>query len=206
MTLLQEIRSVSGGLDTPELLRYLVEERFSGRTVVTASLMASSIVVLKLISEIDPATPIIFCHRQPVFDESIEYRARIVELLGLKRYSISDGQETSVRPGDSDHCERMWVYYRDMPGRSLQLLHLNDCLAPYDCWINAIYQTPRPSTVRHRVDVDGRLMKIDPLLRWTKDDVRAFMRAHGLPYHKLARRTYDYGGEREAAAFPSYHF
>lgn len=203
---MQDIRSTSADLDTPELLRYLVKERFPGKVVVTASLMAPSIVVLKLISDIDPATPIIFCHRQPVFDESVEYRTKIIEILGLKRWSVSDGYETSVRPGDNDHRERMWVYYRDMPGRSLQLLHLNDCLAPYDCWINAIYHTPRPDFLRHRVDVDGRLIKVDPLLGWTRDDVREFMRAHGLPYHEMAKRRYDYGGEREAVAFPSYHF
>lgn len=206
MTLLQEIRSVSVDLDTQELLRYLVKERFPGKTVVTASLMAPSIVVLKLISQIDPATPIIFCHRQPVFEESLEYRSRIVELLGLQNFSTNDGYECDVKPGDNDHCERMWVYYRDMPGSSLQLLHLNDCLAPYSCWINAIYHTPRPSLVRHRVDVDGRLIKVDPLLRWTKDDIREFMRAHNLPYHKMAKRKYAVEGDKEAVTYPSYHF
>ena len=206
MTLLQEIRSVSVDLDTPELLRYLVEERFPGKTVVTASLMAPSIVVLKLISQIDPATPIVFCHRQPVFEESIAYRTRIVEMLGLQNFTTNDGYETEVRPGDKDHCERMWVHYRDMPGSSLQLLHLNDCLAPYDCWINAIYHTPRPSVVCHRVDVDGRLIKVYPLVRWTKDDIREFMRAHNLPYHEMAKRKYNYGADETAVTYPSYHF
>lgn len=208
MTPMQEIRSVSVGLDTPELLRYLVKERFAGKTVVTASLMASSIVVLKMISEIDPATPIIFCHRPPVFEESAEYRAKIVEILGLRNFSINAGHETEVRAGDNDHCERMWVHCRNMPGRSFELLHLNDCLAPYDCWINAVYHVARPSFVRNRVDVDGRLIKVDPLIRWTKDDVRNFMRAHNLPYHRMAMRTYKYGetDNGEGTVYPTYHF
>lgn len=206
MTLLQEIRSVSVDLDTPALLRHLLKERFPGKTVVTASLMAPSIVVLKLVSEIDPSTPIVFCHRQPVFEESIEFRSRIVKILGLQNFSVSDGYETEVRPGDNDHCDRVWVYYRDMPGRSLQLLHLNDCLAPYDCWINAIYHAPRSSLVRNRVDVDGRLIKVDPLVRWTKEDVREFMRAHSLPYHKMAARKYNSAESRETVTHPSYHF
>lgn len=206
MTLLQDIRSVSANLDTRELLRYVVNERFAGKTVVTASLRAPSIVVLKMISEIDSATPVIFCHRPPVFEESIEYRAKIVGILGLKNISANEGYETEVRPGDNDHCERMWVHYRDMPGCSCQLLHLNECLAPYSCWINAVYHVSRPSFVRNRVDVDGRLIKIDPLIRWTKDDVREFMRAHNLPYHKMAKRTYDYHGNEDGIAYPTYHF
>ncbi len=206
MTLRQDIRSVSAGMDTPEMLRFLIEEKFPGRIVVTASLRASSIVVLKMVSDIDPATPVIFCQRPPVFEESTEYRAKIVESLGLQNVVMNDGHEQEVRPDDKDHCERMWVHYRDAPGRSYQLLHLNDCLAPYSCWISAVYHVSRPSGVRNRVDVDGQLIKVDPLIRWSKDDVRGFMRAHRLPYHKMAKRSYRYDGADESVVHPTYHF
>ena len=201
-----EIRKISVDLNTPDLLRHLIEERFAGEVVVTASLIASSIVVLKMVADIDPATPVIFCHRPPVFEESVEYRAEIVRRLGLTNISMSEGREPDVRPGDSGHCERMWIHHRDMPGRSLQLLHLNDCLAPYKCWISAVYHVSRPDFVRNRVDVDGRLIKIDPLIRWSKDDVRAFMREHELPYHKMAKRSFSYAGNTPGDAHPTYHF
>ena len=206
MTLRQDIRAFSVNLNTPDLLRLLVKEKFPGETVVTASLMASSIVVLKMISVIDPATPIIFCQRPPVFEESTDYRAKIVESLGLQNVSMSDGHEPEVRPGDKDHCERMGVHYRDIPGRSIQLLHLNDCLAPYKCWISAVYHLPRESSVRNRVDVDGRLIKVDPLIRWSKDDVREFMRVHALPYHKMAKREFSYDGNKKGETHSTYHF
>lgn len=206
MTLREEIRRVSVGLDTPELLRFLIRERFPGKMVVTASLMASSVVVLKMISDIDSATPVIFCHRPPVFEESTAYRAQIIERLGLRNVFMNDGRETKIRTGDKDHGERMWVHYRDTPGRSLQILHLNDCLAPYSCWISAVYHLERPRAVRNRVDVEGRLIKVDPLIRWSKQDVRDFMRSHGLPYHKMARRSYHYKDSAEDGLHPTYHF
>ncbi|MGI9421691.1 MAG: phosphoadenosine phosphosulfate reductase family protein, partial [Hyphomicrobiaceae bacterium] len=160
MTPRQEIRKISVDLTTPELLHYLIKERFPGEIVVTASLMASSVVVLKMISDIDPATPVIFCQRRPIFEESTEYRAKIVERLGLQNISLNNGRELEVAPGDNDHCERMFVQYRDMPGRSFQILHLNECLAPYKCWISAVYHVPRPDYVQNRVDVDGRLIRV----------------------------------------------
>jgi len=206
MTLREEIRSVSVGMKTQDVLRFLIKERFQGSTVVTASLMASSVVVLKMIADIDPATPVIFCQRPPVFEESTEYRAKIVELLGLQNVSLHDGHETEIKPGDTDHCERMWVQYRDMPGRSFQILHLNDCLAPHSCWISAVYHVSRPNAVRNRVDVDGRLIKVDPLIRWSKNDVRDFMRMHRLPYHKMAKRDYRYNETKEDVSHPTYHF
>lgn len=201
-----EIRKISVDLSTPDLLRHLITERFAGEVVVTASLMASSVVVLKMVADIDPATPVIFCHRPPIFEESVEYRAEIVGRLGLTNVTMNEGREPDVRPGDAAHCERMWIHHRDMPGRSLQLLHLNDCLAPYKCWISAVYHVARPEFVRNRVDVDGRLIKIDPLIRWSKDDVRAFMRDNDLPYHKMAKRSFSYADKTNGDAHPTYHF
>lgn len=206
MTLRQDIRRVSLGMETPELLRFLIKEKFPGKTVVTASLMASSTVVLKMVSDIDPSTPVIFCQRPPFFEESTDYRAKIVEMLGLQNISVTHGHETDIQPGDKDHYERMWVQYRDMPGRSFQLLHLNDCLAPYSCWISAVYHVARSHAVRNRVDVEGHLIKIDPLIRWSKNDVRDFMNAHRLPYHKMAKRQFRYDRADEEAPHPTYHF
>lgn len=206
MSLKQEIRSVSANLETPELLRYLIKERFPSETVVTASLMASSIVTLKMISEIDPATPIIFCYRPPVFKESIEYRAKIIDLLGLRNTSMNDGHEASVKPGDVDHCEHMWISCENVAGHSFAVLHLNDCLAPYRCWISAVYHVARPSYVRNRVDTEGRLIRVDPLIRWTQQDVQRYMRAHDLPYHAMAKRSFKPADDSGAIPHPTYDF
>lgn len=188
MSLVQEIRSVSPALSTPDLLRFLIKDRFPGKTVVTASLRSPSIVVLKMVADIDPACPVVFCHPGHVFPESLTYRERIVKQLGLTNVTTSSGHEVEVVPGDHDHCERMWSESQGGGLRVFEVVHLNETLAPYDCWISAVYHVPRPAEVRQRVDVLGRLIGVDPLLRWTKDDVRAFMREHGLPFHPRAVR------------------
>ena len=188
MSVFQDIRSVSPDLSTPDLLRFLIEEKFAGKTLVTASLKAPSVVVLKLVADIDPATPVVFCVRGFEFPESGVYRKRIVELLGLENVSQTKGGEVEVLPGDYDHCERMWVESRDGLGRSYEIVHLNQTLAPYSCWISAVYHVPSPPRVTHRVDVESRLIRVDPLIRWTKDDIRAFMRKHKLPFHPRAVR------------------
>ncbi len=206
MSLRQEIRSISGELNASELLRHLILERFPGETVITSSLRAPSICVLNMVSEIDPATPVVFCQRPPVFEESAEYRAQIVEQLGLTNVVMNDGRETEVAQGDRDHCERMWVHYRDMPGRSFQLLHINDCLAKYKCWISAVYHVDPSPEPRNRVDVEGKLIKVDPLARWSKKDVQVYMSEKNLPYHKMAKRQFNYKGKTDGAVYPMYHF
>ena len=93
MSVFQDIRSVSPNLSTPDLLRFLIEESFAGKTLVTASLKAPSVVVLKLVADVDPATPVVFCVRGFQFPESGVYRKRIVEMLGLENVSLSSGRE-----------------------------------------------------------------------------------------------------------------
>jgi phosphoadenosine phosphosulfate reductase len=159
-----------------------------------------------MVSEIDPTTPVIFCRRPPIFEESTEYRAKIIEILHLENVSSTEGHETIVGPDKVDHCERMWIEKQNVPGRSFEVLHLNNCLAPYDCWISAVYHASRPEHVRNRVDIEGRLIRVDPLIRWSREEVREFMRAHDLPYHKMADRKYDYAGTPEGTTNEFYHF
>ena len=206
MTVYQDIRSISPDLSAEELLRHLILERFPGKTIVTASLKAPGLVVLKMVADIDPATPVVFCRRGFQFPESRAYRERIVDLLGLENISETSGGEAEVLPGDIDHSERMWSETEDGMARSYEICHLNRTLAPYDCWISAVYHMPRSPHIEQRVDVESRLIRVDPLLRWSRDEVRAFMRTHGLPFHPRAIRRRPEPPAESQPLPPTYHF
>ncbi len=206
MTIYQDIRSISPDLSAQDLLRHLILERFPGKTLVTASLKAPGLVVLKMVADIDPATPVVFCRRGFQFPESRAYRERIVDLLGLENISQSTGGEVEVAPGDIDHCERMWSETEDGMARSYEICHLNRTLAPYACWISAVYHMPRSPHIEQRVDVESRLIRVDPLLRWSRDDVRAFMREHELPFHPRAIRRRPEPPAESQPLPPTYHF
>lgn len=206
MSLIQDIRSVTTTLSPPELLRYLIAERFPGKTMVTASLRARSVAVLRMVADVDPATPVTFCHPGYLFPESLAYREKLVELLGLTDVRVSRGHETAVPPGDKDHYEHMWSEDPSRPGSVEEMVHLNDVLRPYDCWIGAVYHFLRPPAVRHRVDREGRLVRVDPLLHWTRQDVGRFLRERGLPFHPRAARRTPAPPSEAAEAPPIYHF
>ncbi|MEX0346400.1 MAG: phosphoadenosine phosphosulfate reductase family protein [Rhizobiaceae bacterium] len=190
MPLLQKIWSVTSKLDDRALLAHMIHERHPGKVIVSASLKARSVVVLKMVAEIDPNTPVMFCQPGHEFVDSKSYREEIVGRLGLTDISFTNGRETEVQPGDHDHLERMWVENEDSPGQSFVVLHLNKSLEGFDCWISAVNHVERPAEIKHRVDFDGRLVRVDPVIRWSDDDVRTFMRENNLPYHKRAKRTY----------------
>lgn len=206
MSLYHDIRSISPDLPTAELLAFLIKEKCPRKTIATASLRAPSIVVLKLISDIDPSIPVVFCQTGHSFPESETYRERIIELLGLTRTSLSGGGETEVVPGDHDHYERMWADSAIGSGRTSEIVHLNQTLAPYDCWISAVYHHERLPEIQQRVDVHGRLIRVDPLVRWSNDEVRTFMREHNLPFHPRAVRRAPEPLKEPLDPPPSYNY
>ena len=93
---LEPLRTATEGHTAEELLRFLIKDRYPGKTIVTASLRAPSVVVLKMVADIDPATPVVFCRRGTPFPESAAYHDTIVGLLGLSNVTVTAGHELAA--------------------------------------------------------------------------------------------------------------
>jgi phosphoadenylyl-sulfate reductase (thioredoxin) len=66
-------------------------------------------------------------------------------------------------------------------------------LAGFDAWITAIRRDQTPERANAAVvGWDGRfgLVKINPLARWTFDEVKAYAAAHDVPYNPLHDQGY----------------
>ena len=193
-------------MDTLSFLRFLITERFPQKTLTTCSLRARSIVLLKMISEIDASTPIVFCHAPDPYPESLEYRAKIVSQLGLRDIRDPAPDESGALPGDCDHNEGLWAENPVNHTRVYKIVHLNRSLAEFDCWISGVYHGPYGGTPKPRVTEEGRLIRINPLAAWTQDQVRGFMKENGLPYHPRSAVRPKPPGPEEPALTPTYHF
>ena len=189
MSHLSELKAETATMDTAACLRHLITERFPGRCLVTASLRASSQAVLRMVADIDPATPVVFCKPGFLLPESRGYRRRIVKLFGLANIAVSRGGESEVLPGDLDHYERMWSETDDGFSRIFEIVQLNRTLADYDCWISAVYHMGLPAAGEARIEREGRLIRVNPLTGWTRADVSAFMDARDIPFHPRAKRS-----------------
>ncbi len=186
MKTLQEIYEFSSKLNCTGLLHGLIRDHFKGRTIISASLRARSVVALKLVSEADPATPVVFCHAGPLYPESEEYRDYIIDRFGLTDVRALQAEESNVEVGHKKHVE--WIKASTSNGGQIkQAIYLNRTLKDFDCWISAVYHKPRDMKVHHRIDREGHVLRVNPLLNWSDDDIQRFMRAHEIPNHKLAK-------------------
>jgi len=206
MSVAEEIRRASAGMAAPELLRFLLMDRFPRRAVVTCSLRARSIVVLNMVAEIDPATRVIFCHAPDLYPESVAYRARIVERLRLTNVRIAGRGRSGPPPRGPGHVEDVWS---DVPGgwRVHTLVHLNRLLAGFDCWISAVYHRLYGDSGMDRVVEEGGLVRIvDPLRGWDQEDVRAYMAERDLPPHPHVEPQRPGRSPEGSAVVPTYHY
>jgi len=206
MSLLRQIRTDISHLPAPKLLRYLLKDIFPGKAVVTASLRAPSIVVLKMIADVDPATPVLFCQRGHVYPESVAYREEIIDILGLTNVTVTAGGTSSSGPCGFFQNEQMWVGTSVGDGRVRETVHLAEALVPYDCWISAVYHAPKPENITHRVDICGEKLRVDVLRHRSANDIRRFMRDHDLPFHPRAKPQRIARPTSQDAVADIYHF
>src|SRR6476646_4108369 len=80
---LAALRAKAAGLDTHDFLQFALEQAFPNRIAVVSSFAAESVVLLHHVAEIDPATPVLFLSTGKLFGETLRYRDRLQDVLGL---------------------------------------------------------------------------------------------------------------------------
>lgn len=196
----------SEGTTTASFLSHLLRDRFPGKVLVTASLRARSIATLRMVADIDPATPVVFCHVKNVFPESLEYRSMIVEMLGLTDVRTPEPDAGSL-PDDCYHSEALWAADPIDGSHTYTTIPLNRTLKNFNCWISAVYHGPYSDAPRPRMVEEGRLMRVDPLVGWSKEEVRGYLEERGLPFHpKAMERVHQPAVQAPVIPGHDYHY
>lgn len=179
--------------DTAAMLRSLLGERLAGDVAAVSSFGAESAVLLSLIADVDPATPILFLDTGKHFAETLAYRDLLVERLGLTGL-------VNLRPDPAalaarDESGLRWSYDPDGCCAIRKVAPLAEALAGFDASLTGRkgFQSAERAGLPYfeidRSDAQGRL-KINPLARWTKGDIDAFMAERDLPSHPLVEEGY----------------
>ena len=181
------------GLDGRVLIEKALAEPRLGHIALVSSFGTEAAVLLALLAEVAPATPVIFLDTLRHFGETLRYRDRLVAHLGLT-------DVRSVKPDSAEIARRdpdLLLFQRDPDACcSLRKVEpLERALTGFGGWITgrkrfqAATRAVLPA-VEWAPD-EGRF-KINPLASWAPDRVAAEFDARGLPHHPL-----------EADGFPS---
>jgi phosphoadenosine phosphosulfate reductase len=160
-----------------------------GRLAVVSSFGAESAVLLALVAELDPALPVIFLETGMHFAETLDYRQRLTEALGLRQ--VQDVTPAAEALAAGDPAGALWQFDPDACCTLRKVTPLERALAPYSGWINGRkrYQAATRHALSY-VERDGARVKINPLAEWDAGQIEAEMIRRHLPRHPLVAEGY----------------
>ncbi|WP_432265039.1 phosphoadenylyl-sulfate reductase [Croceicoccus esteveae] len=179
--------------DAEAVLRAVLVEQVTGRAALVSSFGAESAVLLHLASRIDKDVPVLFVDTGKHFAETLAYRDRLVEHLGLTNLQIlSPDSDDLARRDDSG---LRWSYDPDGCCEMRKVIPLSRALGSFDASITgrkafqSVTRTDLPVFEPDQMDMAGRL-KVNPLIGWSKEDIEAWLVLHALPRHPLVDQGY----------------
>jgi phosphoadenosine phosphosulfate reductase len=173
-----------------EILRWGVEQFFPKLTMATA-FGPEGCVLIHMLSEVEPRVRVFNLETGYQFRETLELRDRLTERYGIEVELVRP--DTTVEQYEGAHGGPLYVKNPDQCCHDRKVLPLRRAVVGYDAWISSIRADQ--SADRKRADVvswDAKfnLVKINPLLRWTRRDVWAFIVTQQVPYNPLHDQGY----------------
>ncbi|MBA3863073.1 MAG: phosphoadenylyl-sulfate reductase [Erythrobacter sp.] len=180
------------GSTTRDMLESVIRDNLAGDLAIVSSFGAESAVLLHLIASVDPSVPVLFLDTGKHFAETLAYRDRLVQLLGLNLVVLTpDPADLAAR----DETGLRWSYDPDGCCEIRKVRPLEKALAHYDASFTgrkAFQAATRANLPRFEVDASdaaGRL-KINPLIDWDAGQIEGYFIQHDLPRHPLIAAGY----------------
>ena len=181
------------GYDADEVIAAIFDEGIVGDAVMVSSFGAESVALLHLVANVNPNCPVVFLDTGMHFQETIDYRDKVVDLLGLQDLRIVGPTEAEVARLDPELVRHS--YDPDGCCDLRKTVPLSDILKDFDASVTgrkAYQSNTRALLPRFEIDMSddhGRL-KINPLIDWKRSDIIGYMELHNLPSHPLVDQGY----------------
>jgi phosphoadenosine phosphosulfate reductase len=173
----------------PEALVELSIRRFAGGIAAVSSFGADSAVLLDMIARVDRSVPIVFLETGKHFGETLDYRDRLVEDLGLTDLRVVKPLESALAKTDPDG-----LLHRSDPDACCAIRKVEPmarAVEPFRAWLTGRKRfqsdTRRALPVFEAV---GPRIRINPLAGWGTGELAAYMRAHDLRENPLVAYGY----------------
>lgn len=186
---LAELQHAARGRDAHGVLELALAGNLRGRTAVVSSFGAESAVLLHMVAQIDPNTPILFLNTGKLFGETLRYRDRLQDELGL-------GDVRSLAPSLPERNRldpegALWSRDTDACCDFRKVVPLRHALEGFEAQITGRkrFQTNARTEMSPVEFFEGRF-RFNPLAEWSLPDLEHYIDRHCLPRHPLVEDGY----------------
>ncbi|HUO91097.1 MAG TPA: phosphoadenylyl-sulfate reductase [Rhizomicrobium sp.] len=186
---LAQLQEAAKGRDAHGILELALGGEFKGKSAIVSSFGAESAVLLHMAAAIDPATPVLFLNTGKLFGETLRYRDRLQDLLGL-----GDVRSLAPNPADREKLDPdgvLWSKDTDACCGFRKVIPLKRALEPFAAQITGRkrFQTRERAAMQAVEFYEGRF-RFNPLAEWSLGELEAYMRKYELPRHPLVEDGY----------------
>ena len=169
-------------------------ERYAPKIVLACSFGAEDVVLVDMVHRINPSVSLFYLDTEFLFPETYATRDRVIE-----RYSLQPQQVLQVKSvlmpeqQAAQHGEALWARHPDQCCELRKVEPLTRVLKGFDAWITGIRRDQSPTRAHAKLiewDQKFQLVKINPLAKWTWEDVWTYIRVYEVPYNELHDRNY----------------
>lgn len=180
-----------GDQSAQRMLEGALADPVLGKVALVSSFGADSVVLLHMVSQIAPETPVLFIDTLMLFPETLAYQRELAETLALRDLRIITPDRNALFDQDADA-----LLHRARPDDCCTLrktLPLAGALEGFDGWITGrkrFQGGSREGLTAFEAEAGTGRIKLNPLAGWAAQDVAAYITRHALPRHPLVSRGY----------------
>ena len=177
-----EIETAAARLETAPASKSIewAVDRFGKDLVLAASFQ--DVALIDLAVKVDPGIEVVFLDTDAHFPETLQFVDQVRALYDLNLTVTHPGPEADAWPCGSERCCQV-----------RKVAPLRGALAGKSAWLTSLKRVDAPTRANTPVvEWDGvfDLVKVNPLITWTDDDVDGYLADHDLPVHPLIPKGY----------------
>ena len=190
---IQELNSRFERSDPLEIVEWAIRDSGLGRIAIASAFQAEGTAIIHMAAGIRPDIPVLFLETGFHFAETLAFKERLTELLGLNVIDLT-GDHT-VESQAERYGPRLYERDPKLCCELNKVIPFDRALEGLDGWItgmrrdSAWTRAGAPILSWTELDSGHRLLKVNPIANWTRRDAWAYLKANDIPHNPL----YDLG-------------
>src|ERR1700745_1876822 len=160
-----------------EVIRWAVDT-FGERICVTSSM--TDAVIIHLAAAVQPGIDVVFLDTGYHFAETIGTRDAVEAVYPVNVINVTPSR--TVAEQDAERGPRLYGLNPDLCCYLRKVVPLEQALGPYDAWITGVRReetSARSDTEVVEWNERRQMVKVNPIVGWTQDQVDAYITQHG---------------------------
>ena len=178
------------------------ERHFGGRYVVASNMVDA--VLIDMVARVRPGVDVLFLDTGYHFTETIGTRDAAASVYDITVVNVTP--EHSVAEQDRMLGRDLFARDPNECCRLRKVVPLRTTLRNYWAWVTGIRRVESPTRANTPLvsyDEAFKLVKVNPLARWTDEDMRSYIDAHGVLVNPLVDEGYPSIGCAPCTAKPA---